>query len=196
MALLGGHASFLLPRNNIGAVAQGILLSPTDCESIINYCLKFPIHTATVGTDSSVDTKIRKNFVRWIPWDNETEKVFALIRNTVFESNQKFWGMDLAGYAEQLQFTQYTAGGDHYDWHTDIGDGVLSLRKLSVTIQLSDPETYQGGDLELRGGVEVTANRDRGNVTIFPSWMPHRVTPVTKGERFSLVVWISGPPFR
>lgn len=196
MALMRGAGSFLVPRENIAAVAQGRALQPEDCGSIINYCLKFPIEEAVISGDQKLNHKIRKNFVRWIPWDSETEKIFTLIRNVAYESNAKFWNMELAGFGEPIQLTHYTGAGDHYDWHTDLGEGVLSLRKLTVIIQLTDPSEYEGGDVIMRGATEIIANKDQGNMIMFPSWMPHCVMPITKGERFSLVVWISGPPFK
>ena len=81
----------------------------------------------------------------------------------------------------------------------DIGSkGTFTLRKLSVSIQLSDPASYEGGDLEINmGSFSKTAARDKGALIIFPSYALHRVHPVTSGERHSLVAWIVGnAPFR
>jgi PKHD-type hydroxylase len=92
-----------------------------------------------------------------------------------------------------IQFTAYDEQGSHYDWHMDCGEGNLSRRKLSMTIQLSDPEGYSGGNLELLYGRHpVTVERKRGTLVAFPSYTLHRVTPVTAGVRYSLVLWISG----
>jgi PKHD-type hydroxylase len=95
-----------------------------------------------------------------------------------------------------LQFTRYQAPGEHYEWHIDRGMQT-GTRKLSLSLQLSDPDDYEGGDLEMWFGGEPTkASRERGMMTFFPSYVMHRVTPVTKGVRYSLVCWISGPPFK
>jgi len=78
------------------------------------------------------------------------------------------------------------------DWHTDFA-GTRPFRKLSVSIQLSDPEDYEGGDLELLYGTEPQKlDRSRGALIVFPSFMLHRVTPVTRGARWSLVAWLLG----
>ena len=86
---------------------------------------------------------------------------------------------------------------DHFDWHLDFGPGAISERKLSITVQLSDEDAYEGGDLEFMVNKEyVKAPREQGTVIVFPSFIMHRVTPVTKGTRESIVGWIAGPPFR
>jgi PKHD-type hydroxylase len=79
----------------------------------------------------------------------------------------------------------------------DIGHGSGSLRKISVVIQLSDPTEYEGGELQVMNGEEPyrVCNKEKGSLIMFPSFLLHRVTPVTKGCRRSLVLWISGPPF-
>lgn len=96
-------------------------------------------------------------------------------------------------YMEPLQLLSYPVGG-HYAWHTDLGArGLLALRKISVTVQLSPGEDYQGGDLEiLHGGRVHIPPRPVGSAVLFPSWQPHRVTPVTGGVRRALVLWIVG----
>ncbi|MEN8894547.1 MAG: 2OG-Fe(II) oxygenase [Yoonia sp.] len=81
---------------------------------------------------------------------------------------------------------------------TLIGDGLLARqRKLTLVLQLSTPQSYEGGDLQVMPSANVlTANRDQGCVRIFPSFSLHQVTPVTNGIRHSLTVWTHGPSFR
>lgn len=89
------------------------------------------------------------------------------------------------------------SGGGHYDWHLDRGGLGIAPRKLSAVIQLSDPNEYEGGDLQLYVGSEPTnIKKQKGLVVVFPSFVLHRVTPVTGGTRRSLVAWLSGPKFR
>ena len=91
----------------------------------------------------------------------------------------------------------YDGSGTHYDWHVDnnmLTD--LPPRKLSMSVQLSDPDDYDGGGLEISDGQIVEATDARGAVIVFPSYRVHRVTPVTEGVRRSLVVWANGPAFR
>ena len=98
---------------------------------------------------------------------------------------------------EPIQYTEYYSSGGHYDWHTDVGSGALSHRKVSITVQLSKPDEYEGGNLELlRGEYNEVAPRGLGTVVIFPSYMLHRVTEITKGTRKSLVLWVGGSHYR
>jgi PKHD-type hydroxylase len=115
----------------------------------------------------------------------------------VGEMNERFFGFDLTSFDQGLQLTRYDGTDEqHYDWHVDRGMGT-GQRKLAITLQLSDPKDYEGGDLELRFGKDpITVNKDRGMITLFPSYTMRRVTPVTKGTRYSLVAWVSGPPFK
>ena len=98
---------------------------------------------------------------------------------------------------ESIQYTEYFDNGGHYDWHQDIGPGELSIRKVSVTIQLSDSDEYEGGDLEfLRGATPEQAPRGKGVAVLFPSYLLHRVTPLTGGTRRSLVLWLGGSHYK
>jgi PKHD-type hydroxylase len=92
--------------------------------------------------------------------------------------------------------TAYGAEG-RYDWHIDVGPESLSIRKLSFVVQLTAPEDYDGGDLELMAGLPAQFGvRDQGTMVCFPSYVLHRVRPVERGLRRTLVGWVSGPPYR
>ena len=123
--------------------------------------------------------------------------LYTVVQDLGIPMNQKHFGFDLTGI-QTLQFTEYLDTDEgHYGWHTDF-DPNMQPRKLSVCIQLSDPATYEGGNLELmiNGTMNVTGFRELGAATMFPSWVMHRVAPVTKGKRYSLVCWFVGPEFR
>ena len=144
-------------------------------------------------------TDYRQSSVRFLYPSPATGWMFRRITGIVVAVNNQHFGFDLTGMIEGLQFTRYKPPAGHYDWHCDMAPD-KAPRKLSLTIQLSDPDGYTGGDLELAAGggnsdVEVVG-RERGRAFLFPSWMPHRVTPVTEGVRYSLVAWITGPLFR
>jgi PKHD-type hydroxylase len=87
---------------------------------------------------------------------------------------------------------------DHYVWHRD----TLSIpskeseRKLSFSIQLSDPNSYQGGDLEFLPDMPGIYKKAQGSLLIFPSYLTHRVSAVTQGTRYVIVGWIHGPMFK
>jgi PKHD-type hydroxylase len=116
-------------------------------------------------------------------------------------------------WSESCQFTKYKKG-QYYDWHCDSWDKPYSqegptkgkIRKLSVTVTLSDPKTYKGGELEFdfRQNDPDKPRKPRickeilpkGSIVVFPSFIWHRVKPVTKGVRYSLVIWNLGYPFQ
>jgi PKHD-type hydroxylase len=123
--------------------------------------------------------------------------VYQTVAELVARANAMHFRFDLSGLGEMIQIARYDADDDgRYDWHQDIGATIS--RKLSVTVQLTNPTNYDGGDLEIykSGNEALKASRARGAVTIFPSYQLHRVAPVTRGTRCSLVCWVSGNPFR
>ena len=117
-------------------------------------------------------------------------RIRALIKNV----NRVWYQFDLSDHAEPLQLIRYNAGGK-IDWHTDIGPRDVSSRKLSVTVQLSSPDSYEGGNLEFSPRLASEYVRLQGSAIIFPSYLTHRVAPVESSCRFSLVTWFHGKPF-
>jgi PKHD-type hydroxylase len=151
---------------------------------------------AVSGGDESYVEDIRKSAVVPLMLAPENRWLFDRISALAFQVNTERYAFDILGIYEPLQLAEYNVG-DFFQWHMDYGVGPTSCRKLSVTVQLSDPATYEGGDLQFMVNDNiVNAPRDHGSVTIFPSFVLHRVTPVTKGKRRSIVGWISGIPFR
>ena len=151
----------------------------------------------TVGENE--DT--RKSNIKWIPQNEDWFWLYEKLANMAVEANDKLWKFDLHQIPEMIQYTEYHAPAGHYDWHADIGPGILSKRKVSITVQLSDPSEYEGGDLELfRGGSTdgpfLQAERNAGCVFLFPSYVMHRVTPVTRGTRKSFVLWLGGGHYK
>ena len=168
--------------------------TPEELDAIIRMGEQIEMDRGRTGGGDS--TAIRDSFVSWLFPNEITGWVFQRMAGIVNTMNDQFFGFDLDGFFQGFQFTKYTAPGQHYAWHIDRGGG-QGVRKLSVSLLLSDPDGYEGGDLELKfGEEEQKAERVRGMATIFPSWTLHRVTPVTKGTRYSLVAWVSGPPFK
>ena len=144
-----------------------------------------------------MDESIRKSSTSWIPCSNDAQFIYDKLGYITRMLNGQFFEFDLYGFVEDLQFTVYQAEGDHYEWHMDKGNLNSSPRKLSLVLQLSDPEEYEGGDLQFMFGKDIfTAERKKGLVYAFPSWVLHRVTPITAGTRKSLVCWLSGNKFR
>ncbi|MGI3183823.1 2OG-Fe(II) oxygenase [Nioella aestuarii] len=172
--------------------------SSEECAHITTLAETAPATDAGL-TRNATDHNLRRADLVWL---DEVEgsnwvmdKIIALVR----EANRQVYGYDLTDFSESAQVARYGADRQgHFDWHSDIGDGRLaSRRKLTMVVQLSVPSAYSGGQLELMPGAgTVTADTAQGAATIFPSFVLHRVTPVTDGERRSLTIWCHGPAFR
>ena len=148
------------------------------------------------GSGGQQDESYRKSNVKWIYFSEESKWLFVKLMMLIQKTNNSNWNFDLIMAKEPIQYTEYTDDG-HYDWHIDAGGGYMNQRKVSVSVLLSDPNEYDGGDLQIWPGGEIkTAERVLGGVTLFPSCLLHRVTPVTKGVRKSLVFWVGGIPYR
>lgn len=140
---------------------------------------------------------IRKSVIKWITPDEKSMWVYDKLGNAIKQANDALWGFDLGSIIDSIQYTEYPHGNGHYDWHVDIGPHPINHRKVSLVMQLSDPEEYEGGDLEIwPGGTPITIPKQKGTLVIFPSYLLHRVTPVTKGVRRSLVLWAGGSGYR
>jgi PKHD-type hydroxylase len=147
----------------------------------------------------NVVKQIRSSSIKWVPQNNNWSWLYDKLMEQSVEANKVLWNFNLISANELIQYTEYyDVAGGHYTWHQDIGPGMASLRKVSITVQLSDADDYEGGNLEIWSGGESVkiAPRGRGNVVIFPSYMMHRVTPVTKGTRKSFVLWVGGEHYR
>lgn len=176
-------------------------LSGDYCDYIINKAQQRPAVDATVGFDPEgpPQPNHRTSTIRWLDVLNADADVAEALMRFVRRSNRTNFGFDITTMNE-IQFTEYFgSNGGHYDWHHDVFWENLDPydRKLSVVVQLSNPEDYEGGAFEFFGmpspGVEW---QQRGSVLVFPSFFHHRVSPVTSGHRISLVSWIEGPKFR
>tara|TARA_B100000287_G_scaffold425087_1_gene470844 strand:+ start:300 stop:920 length:621 start_codon:yes stop_codon:yes gene_type:complete len=192
------------------------VLSPSFCDKVIQHGKSLTSEIAQTGHkrfelrtqgQKKKQKELRDSTVSWISdiW------VTKEIDYYVSEANRKAgWNFDICG-SEDIQFTEYGVG-QYYDWHTDSNNGpnILgkwagTIRKLSVTVSLTDPNEYDGGYLEFdfknyANGPQIKNKclqiLPRGSIVVFPSYIWHRVTPITRGIRHSLVQWNSGPPFK
>jgi PKHD-type hydroxylase len=148
------------------------------------------------GPDGGVVSDYRKSEIAWLPENSDTSWLYEKIADYSISANKEMWNFDIWGYHDDLQYTTYYGDGGHYDWHADLGPGI-SNRKLSVVLQLSDPSEYQGGDLQMNTGSGIiSVPRELGLLCFFPSFILHRVTPLTSGVRTSLVTWLCGANLR
>ena len=167
------------------------------CDELINYCKQQDLQEGKVGHQTETSVMIRNSKIAFIPPTEFMAPYYQKISAIVLSLNEQFFKFDLHGFGENLQFTEYEAPTGKYESHVDRAYKI-AIRKLSIVIQLTDPETYEGGNLELLSSIEhpITLPRKRGTLIAFPSFQLHRVTPVTKGTRNSLVGWINGQQFR
>ena len=146
-----------------------------------------------------VNADIRRTQLKWL---NQNNPVAALLAHyTALANRQCGWYFDVQG-VESVQIGTYDAAEQgYYDWHIDVlrnpkGQG---MRKLTAVLQLTDPDAYTGGDLEIKLPFSeeiVKVPKGQGNIVVFPSFLYHRVTPVIEGSRSTAVGWFVGPAFR
>lgn len=152
------------------------------------------------GRDSNSDySELRESSVAWLPYSQENSWLFDRMAWIARQLNGQFYKFDLYGFCEDMQFTVYRGELEgHYTWHVDAGtNNGMPPRKFSLVLQLSNPEDFEGGDLQVFTSSEpATITKKRGLIAAFPSYVLHRVTPVTSGVRKTLVIWTCGPAFK
>ena len=177
------------------------LFTPKQCQMIINAGRSEPRQDGAVGNDkgdggSGVDTETRTSHISWIPF-NKTPEMYKDIEKVMKTTNGNHFGFDGMQITEQAQYTEYPEGG-FYDWHIDSDTNFAhepTVRKISMTLLLNHPSEFEGGDLELMSPGK-SKKLEQGHAITFASFLNHRVAPVTRGVRQSLVVWFGGKPFR
>ena len=175
------------------------LFTPEQCRQIIECGRRQPPETAQVGMDKpggGVDTKKRVTTISWIPF-KEMAPMYEHLDSFIQKANRNHFGFGDIRITENAQFTEYPEGG-FYDWHMDC-DIVFSheppVRKISMTILLNHPSEFEGGELQV--GAKTKPNPlEQGKGIAFASFINHRVQPVTRGVRQSLVVWFGGTPLK
>ena len=179
------------------------------CDDIVNHAKKLKDQIAVTGDIN--ENNLTEETVKDLKKTRDSNVVFLkdswiyelIIPYIDLANKNAEWNFDIEG-AEACQFTEYGVGeyyGWHYDMHTEHGK---KIRKLSVTCNLSNPEDYEGGDLEFSiynpdkksNLFKCTQIKPRGSIVVFPSFVWHRVKPVTRGKRYSLVIWNQGDKFK
>lgn len=175
--------------------------SSEELNAIEKYCDNLEKSTATTGTSEAPNEdniNVRVSEVSWVNLTDDSNLMYDRLAYIVRQINAEFYNFDISGFVEDFQYTTYYGSKNgHYTWHRDQSASISTSRKLSLVLQLSDPDEYEGGDLQIWTDADpITVEKSKGMIAVFPSWAIHRVTPVTKGIRKSLVVWIAGPAFR
>jgi PKHD-type hydroxylase len=152
---------------------------------------------AELGTDTdSYDTNNRD--IAYIRPATYSKWLYDLLGPLAQEANESMFHFDLRYVTDPIHYVIYPEDGGHLDWHMDIGAYAVNQRKLAMTVQLSESSDYEGGEFQIwNGGKEpLTLPREKGDVIIFPTFLMHRVTPITRGQRKVLVFWTGGDQFR
>jgi PKHD-type hydroxylase len=177
------------------------IFSPEQCQNIINVGHQQKAENALVGhktkKEGGYDTKKRITTISWIPFTKMPE-MYKIIERTMKQVNGNHFGYEGMTITEPAQFTEYPKGG-FYDWHMDAEVNCLDeppVRKISMTILLSQPSEFEGGDLEFMTKGNKPPQLIQGQAIFFCSLIRHRVSKVKKGVRRSLVMWFGGPPFK
>ena len=181
--------------------------SEKELDDMCNYFSTFDVKNATVtDVDKPLNENIRRSKVKFFHRDDYTFPIFDRMNSVIEELNERFYNYNLNGY-DSFQYTEYHhEEKGEYNFHMDTrfgdrnGDGQFETRKLSVVMCLNRPgEDFEGGQFYMNPGNEKNAfevEMKRGTIILFPSFLIHRVAPVTRGVRKSLVTWVMGPKFR
>jgi len=182
------------------AKTTGPLFNPQQWQDIIDMGHQQKAEQAKVGQDKAgggYDTKKRITTISWIPFKAMPD-MYRIIERTMLQVNGNHFGYDGMKLTEPAQFTEYPKGG-FYDWHMDSDVNCQyepPIRKMSMTILLSNPSEFVGGDLEFMAEGNKPPALIQGQAIFFCSLIRHRVNKVKKGVRRSLVMWFGGPPFK
>ena len=171
------------------------VLSKEFCLSALEQVDWATANPATVTNNSVIDTEVRRTDIIWQDFNQPLGCIAKCYMEMANQSAE--WGYSLSGQ-ENTQIGRYKSTDEgHYDWHMDADAPQNGIqRKLSISILLSDPSEFEGGELQFKGIEDQKILTSQGSIVVFPSFIEHRVTPVTKGVRYSAVTWASGPSFR
>ena len=174
------------------------LFTPEQCQLIINAGRSEPQEMGQVGggQGGTVDTKTRTSHISWIPF-NKLPEMYKTLETIMKKTNGNHFGFEGMQITEPAQYTEYPEGG-FYDWHIDSDVNCVNeppVRKISMTCLLSHESEFEGGGLELMSEGKI-AKPKQGHAIFFASFIRHRVIPITKGVRKSLVMWFGGTPFK
>lgn len=174
------------------------LFAPVELDRIAALAAARPASSAAESMRRGKWPAAASSLVRTLPPAAETVWLYQRLLPALADLNAEHFQFDAEGMDEPPRHIAYAAAdGGHHDWHTDLSPPGQPARKLSFILQLSDPADYDGGTLEMNAfGVVDDCPRERGMLIVFPSHHLHRVTPLTRGRRDSLVGWLVGPPLR
>ena len=170
--------------------------SKKECQTIINIAKNKGLIKGTTLNDNKTKD-VRDSKISWLYSSDNIDWVFRRVTDITLNLNKRFFKFNLFGINEGFQFTNYKAPSGKYGKHIDRAINI-PVRKLSISIQLTNPKKYEGGELKLYNGKKEGSvmDKEQGTLIIFPSYTLHEITPITKGERDSLVTWVTGKQFK
>ena len=182
-----------------GTVAWHGLFSRAELDRLERYCDGLVLEQATLTGYG--DNSIRATQVAWVTRNAETEGLYRKMEEIVLRLNTEHFRSDLSGLTALQYAVYHQSEASYFDWHNDYGrdrnDPGQEPRKLTISVQLSNGAAYDGCDLEVRAAHPIdVAPRERGALVAFRATALHRVTPITRGTRKSLVAWAAGPEYR
>jgi PKHD-type hydroxylase len=184
--------NFELDQTNLFAFWNDAF-SKEECQTIISIAKNKGLIKGTTKGDVK---NVRDSKISWLYPTDGMDWVFRRVTDIVLNLNERFFQFDLFGLNEGFQFTNYEAPSGKYGKHVDRGMN-MPVRKLSISIQLTNPDEYEGGELYLYDADKGNLmDKTQGTLILFPSYVLHEVMPVTKGERNSLVTWVTGKQFK
>lgn len=172
------------------------VLSNHDIEQIFDYISQQPLEEAKLG-GGTINADVRRSKIVFLGANTNVKWMYNKLGSIISQINQETFNFHLTAL-QSMQYTEYHADnngtyGDHLDWSPNM----ITPRKLSLCLQLTNGTDYEGGDLLLKTSSKfIPASRTKGDALIFPSFLLHGVTPVTRGVRKSLVVWAEGPEWK
>ncbi len=190
-------------RGPAPAAGYADVLSPDECARVRELADEQESAPARVGLAAVEDSDVRRAAVCELELGDDTAWIYDRIASYVELANATVFRFDLVGFEGAFQYVEY--GPDQFfEWHQDAGPGATAQRKLAAVCMLSRADEYDGGELEFPVGLldpvpevaELVSKRMQGALVLFPGYQLHRVTPVTRGLRRSLIAWINGPAFR
>lgn len=160
----------------------------------------FPFSKGITGSqkEGTVSNSYNNRDIAYIYPDSNTQWLYELLFPLALKANNELYHFDIDIVTDPIHYVIYPEDGGHLEWHMDIGNYEVNRRKLALTVELSDPDSYEGGEFEIfTGGKDpIIVPKEKGDILIFPTFLLHKVKPITKGNRKCLVFWIGGRPFR
>tara|TARA_B100001113_G_scaffold349551_1_gene345128 strand:- start:483 stop:1076 length:594 start_codon:yes stop_codon:yes gene_type:complete len=177
------------------------LFKDEEIEKIHSLASELNQEAAGMGEEGKIDDEYRTTQLRWFPQDEKYRWIYGRLGRSAEKANNELWHFNLTSMREPIQYSTYLSEiKGHYEWHNDIGGtGILTQRKVSCVVFLDEPGVdYEGGDFLINnmGNPWTLENNKKGTAIFFPSFWLHKVSPVTKGLRRTLVMWMGGQPYK